>query len=86
MWYKAKQHKEGVLNLNTTILAVNSVTYAVKAKRLLRQIGIYANLIKTDEIRAKNGCQYALEINSDDFLAAVAALRAHSINYTVLNS
>lgn len=69
--------------MNTSILAVNSVTYAVKAKKLLRQAGIYAKLKKVDRMRIKTGCQYAIEIARDDFLSAVAILRTHNIPYSI---
>ena len=40
-------HKGGV-KLNTTIIAVGSVTYAIKAKKLLERIGVKAVLVKVD--------------------------------------
>lgn len=75
------RHKEGVLNLETTALAVESVTYAIKARKLLRQAGIRSKLIKPNDNVV--GCGYALEIYRSDFLAAVAVLRKNLINYTV---
>ncbi len=75
------RHKEGVLNLETTALAVESVTYAIKARKLLRQAGIRSKLIKPNS--RDNGCGYAIEIYKSDFLNAVAVLRKNLINYYV---
>ena len=67
--------------METTTLAVESVTYAMKAKKLLRQAGIRSKLIKPNN--AESGCGYAVEIDRSDFLAAVAVLRKNLISYNV---
>ncbi len=72
--------------MNTTILGVETITYAIKARKLLSGMGIPSKLIKADKIDTRNGCGYAIEIDSNDFLSAVAVLRRHNINYTLLAS
>ena len=68
--------------MDTTALAVESITYAIKGRKLLRQAGIPSKLIKPAN-KNSNGCGYAIEIYRSDFLAAVAVLRKNFINYTV---
>ena len=69
------------MNLETIALAVESVTYAIKARKLLRQADIPSKLIKPNS--QGNGCGYAIEIYRQDFLGAAAVLRKNLINYYV---
>ena len=46
--------------MNTAFLLVDSVTYAIKARRALAQIGIRASVKKVNTKTTKNGCQYGI--------------------------
>ena len=69
--------------MNKTIIVTESVTYAVKAKRLLSSSGIPSKLIKTDSSLSKSGCNHGIMINSRDFLSAVKVLRDFGISYSI---
>ncbi len=47
------------------ILVLSSVTYAMKAERLLALAGIYSSPVKTGEIAKVRGCGYGLLIKGD---------------------
>ncbi len=70
--------------MNKTILTTESVTYAIKAKRLLSYSGIQSKLIKVDPSIKRNGCTHGILINNRDFLSAVKVLRDNEINYSVI--
>lgn len=47
-----------------TLLAVSSITYAMKAKRLLNNMGYYCEIERTPKNLA-SGCGYSLRIRDD---------------------
>ena len=47
------------------ILVLSSVTYAMKAERLLASAGIYSSPIKTGEVVKVRGCGYGLKISGN---------------------
>lgn len=62
-------------------IAVESVTVAIKARRILGKDRISSKVVKSDKKLGELGCMYALRINEADFLAAAAALRRAAISY-----
>lgn len=72
------RHKEGVLNMETTVLAVESVTYAIKGRKLLQRAGIRSKLIKPN---GSAGCGYGIEIYRKDYLLAIATLKNNFISF-----
>ncbi|MEG1743739.1 MAG: putative Se/S carrier-like protein [Clostridia bacterium] len=48
---------------NTIVLS--SVTYAIKAQKLLEPYGIGSSLTRSSGVRAIKGCGYGLKINGD---------------------
>ena len=68
--------------MNKTIVALGSVTYALKARKLLRGRGIQSELIKLDA-GSKEGCTHGLIIDRDSFYMAVLALKENGISYSV---
>lgn len=68
--------------LNTTI-TVDSVTYAIKAKKLLERRGIRCKLIKVNSSAVSNGCNYGISIASSLFYDAVLVLKNNGIVYSV---
>ncbi len=69
---------------NTTII-IGSVTYAVKARRLLAHDGIRARLIKLSRGESSEGCTHGIEIPSSRFFDAVVILKEGGIPYSVLS-
>ena len=69
--------------MKQTTITVGSVTYAIKAKKVLSGIGIKSKLIKVDTSKRGLGCEYGIEFPSIYFLDAVAALKKEKINYTL---
>ena len=69
--------------MNTTIITVGSVTYAIKVKKLLERSGIRSKLIKVESSTSPIGCTYGIKIESSLFYDAVALLRNQGIDYSV---
>ncbi len=65
------------------IITMGSVTYAVKAKKILMGNNIPVRLIKVDALLSERGCTHGVEIRYNDFLDVVAILKEHSIPYYV---
>ena len=73
--------KEEFLALKTTVFAVGSITYAIKAKKLLSSEGIVAKLVKTNPEKTEHGCAYGIEFPQKDLLSAANAMRSANIYY-----
>lgn len=68
--------------MSATVLTVSSITYAIKARKTLKRIGIQAKLVKIEDGDSINGCAYAIEFNSKDLYAAIAELKKNNIDYS----
>ena len=77
---------QGGMNLNTTIITVGSVTYAIKAKRILEREGVNASLVKIDSSKNDNGCTHGIKIYESHLYDAVSILKRMGIEYQVRNS
>jgi len=71
--------------LNNTIIAVGSVTYAIKAKKLLERQGVNAVLVKVDSSKNDGGCTHGIRINASYLYDAIAILKKMGIDYRVYN-
>ena len=69
--------------MKVTVLTVKSVTYALKAKKLLLREGISARLVKTSDVGIAQGCTHGIEIPSNDLYTAAAILRNAGMEYKV---
>ncbi|MBO5879772.1 MAG: hypothetical protein J6Q68_04410 [Clostridia bacterium] len=69
--------------MNKTTLSLGSVTYAMKAKRILLDMKIHSKLIKLDSGTRDLGCIYGLAIASDDYKNAVMGLKKEGITFSV---
>lgn len=69
-----------------TTITVGSVTYAIKARKLLQRIGIDSKLVKVDNTKANKGCEYGIEFPSNFLYDVVAELKSHGIAYSVYTS
>ena len=74
---------EGVFCLNKTTITVGSVTYAMKARRLLSRMGIQSKLVKIDAGKTVSGCTHGLEFASAELYTVVMGLKKEGINFTV---
>ena len=80
------RHKEGVWDLNKTVVTVETVTYAMKARKLLLRCGIQSELIKTDSRDSGTGCRHGLEISNKDYFEAIRVLGENGIKFSVPKS
>lgn len=65
---------------NKIILTVGSITYAIKARKLLNRKNIPSKLIKIDELK---GCAYGIQIEDTQLLSAVSVLKENGIQYSL---
>ena len=68
--------------LENTTITVGSVTYAMKARRLLLHAGIRAKTVRILP-EGKRGCNHALIIPSSRFFDAVVILKENAIPYSL---
>ena len=71
--------------MNKNIITFESVTYAIKARKILSRANISSKLIKTDSLSLSAGCTHGLEISASSFLDAVKLLRDNNIEYSVFD-
>ena len=69
--------------MDSTIITVGSVTYAIKVKKLLERSGIKSKLIKVESSKSSKGCTYGVKIPTPLFFDTVALLRNKEIDYSV---
>ena len=67
--------------MKNDILAVQTVTLAMKARKALSKQGIKSEIIKIDSAIYQNGCSYGIELNSHDFFSAVSTMRDLGITF-----
>ena len=61
--------------MDNSIITLGSVTYAMKARRLLIREGIRSRLVKVLPENTDNGCTHGLVIASARFFDAVVVLK-----------
>lgn len=64
--------------MNSGILVVGSITYALKAQQILNSYGISCYIERNEELKARYGCGYALKIKRS-FSQAVELCRKNQI-------
>lgn len=64
------------------IIAVSSVTYAMKGAELLAKNGIKRRVTKLRPDKTKKGCMYGVSVNYDDVENAARIFRSGGINYS----
>lgn len=69
--------------MDTTIITVGSVTYAIKVKKLLERAAITAKVVKVESSKSSKGCAYGIKIPSPLFYNAAALLRNKGIDYSI---
>ena len=63
------------------ILTVGTVTYAIRARKLLSSLGIRARLVKSTRSGGMGGCVYGVEIPTADMTLAADALKRAGISF-----
>ena len=66
------------------LLTVESLTYALKSRKLLSAEGINATVVKIDS--SDSGCTHALEIRYDELMSATRILGERGIYFRVKNA
>ena len=64
------------------IIAVSSVTYAMKGAELLAKNKIKRRVSRLSLGKTKKGCTYGISVGADDIEDAVRILRLGGINYS----
>ncbi|MEE1056998.1 MAG: DUF3343 domain-containing protein [Acutalibacteraceae bacterium] len=65
--------------MSRQLIIVSSITYAMKAKSILKNKGIYVDITKTSKHSVQQGCGYGL-ILSKNVDRAVEILKENGIN------
>ena len=68
--------------MNTEILSLGSVTYAIKAKKILLNKKIHSKLIKIDSSDKNGGCIYGLKVAEKDYRETVIELKRSGISFS----
>ena len=71
--------------MNKITISLGSVTYAIKAQKLLSGIKIHSKLIKLDAVNKLDGCIYGLIVAAEDYPNAVVALKKEGIAFSVFS-
>lgn len=68
------------------IIAVSSVTYAMKGAELLAKNKIKRRVVKLKPDKTKRGCTYGISVSAYDTESAVRILRAGGVGYSEIIS
>lgn len=69
--------------MGITIITVGSLTYAMKARKILRAKGINTRLVKLDSALTEHGCAYGIEFRSYESYSVYSVLKENNINYSI---
>lgn len=65
--------------MNTSIIALTSITYAMRAKTLINSYGYYCEIERTPKDLSK-GCGYSIRVKND-INQILSILQTHEIKY-----
>ncbi len=71
--------------MKSVIFALGSVTYAIKAAKLIKREGIYVRQTKLDNTPQGRGCTHGIEIYEKDLYDVIYILRNNDIEYRIVN-
>ena len=72
-------YQERSIYMNRTVIVLSSVTYALKAQKVLMANGVSSLLEKLSAEQTKKGCGYGLKIDNRNLDNALAILRKERI-------
>ena len=78
-------YAEGVICLNKTTISLGSVTYAIKAQKLLFGMKIHSKLVKLDAGKSQDGCIYGLIIATVDYPNAAMGLKKEGLTFSLFS-
>lgn len=64
---------------NDDVIVLRSLTHAIKAKKLLREYGIDARVVKPDNSRTEKGCGYGISLDRAVTERAITALNENGL-------
>ena len=69
--------------MNKTTISLGSVTYAIKAQKVLSSMKIHSKLVKLDGGKSLDGCIYGLIIPTKDYPNAVMELKKEGLTFSL---
>ena len=71
--------------MNKTTISLGSVTYAIKAQKMLSSMKIHSKLVKLDAGNSLNGCIYGLIIATVDYPNTVMELKKEGLAFSLFS-
>lgn len=71
--------------MKKTTVTLDSVTYAIKLRKLLSRAKIKSRLIKVSDGAKMGGCAHGVEFDEEYFYDAVVIMKENGINYSLYN-
>ena len=71
--------------MKKTTVTLDSVTYAIKLRKLLSRAKIKSRLIKVSDGAKLGGCAHGVEFDEEYFYDAVVIMKENGINYSLYN-
>jgi hypothetical protein len=77
---------QGMIKMQYRIstLAINSITYAMKAQDILTRSGIASSIVRLHPEQTPTGCAYGLEINGYDLGKATSLLKNAGVAFRLV--
>ena len=72
--------------MNKTTLNIGSVTYATKAKKILKHLNIDSEIVKLSPQSNNGGCSYGIQFKSDKIYEVVMQLKENGISYNLYSN
>ena len=65
--------------MSRQFIMVSSITYAMKSKAILKDAGIYVDIVKSPKYSNQSRCTYSLVLYNKDLNKAISLLEANRI-------
>ena len=69
--------------MGITIITVGSLTFAIKARKILRANGITTRLVKLDSGLTEHGCGYGIEFSKNESYNVYSVLKKNNIEFSI---
>ena len=79
--YRVKIQRKEFFDLSKTILNIGSITYAMKARKILTRVKIVCEVVKINASDTKGGCSYGIKFRSDKIYDVAMQLKNNEIQY-----
>ncbi|MBO7196899.1 MAG: DUF3343 domain-containing protein [Clostridia bacterium] len=67
--------------MNKTVFLLDSVSYAIKLRRLLSRENIKSTLVKV--VTSAHGCSHGVEVSDNDFYRVIVILKDNDMPYRI---